>query len=549
VVLALLLSSACEPPSKTPPPYDGGPPLTLEVLDPPGSQIGLHYSRSVALRASYHTDDDARTPVAGTVRFSIFGDPAGSTLSADRVNTDGNGVAQVTLTAGAAEATFRVTASAANAPDAEFQVSVSKLEFVGLSVQLAWDASAPTTLRALLYINQPCAQLPPAPTSPTPLRSAAKPGPSATIPFINLLSMNYSLVGRAEDATGRLVAQGCADVPSALVPAGTSVSLPLPLSAVAVDPTGSYTLTSSLTISAAAAATATQAWHGLGDCPMGLAQALLDTTAASLTPALQVAIADVRGAPSGTSACRPGMVASSSTLDNDLESLLAASGMPGAELTGMIADLDALVGSAQLSSQLVVSDAGPDLFSGEHTLQSLVVGPAAGPRATTNLVESGLPIIDAKDVAVSYDQGKLAIGAHGFTLELPLLWQDAFESQAIGPRFPALMPPSTRGWLGLAVGALSHGGMSGCAGVEDLICGRTAAANCIGAISPACLVALDHLTGQLEAGFRTTPGIDFTLSGQCSADDTDGDLSVDQLSGGVWSTPVATSATFDGAKP
>ncbi len=517
----------------------------LAVLSPPGSQIGLHYNKSVVLRVSYHQEGAAmQAVVGGSVRFSIFGDPAGSTLSADRVNTDATGVAQVTLTGGAAEATFRVTASAPNAPDAEFQVAVSKLDFVQLDVQLEWDASAPTTLAALLYANQPCAQLAPTPTPPPALRQGQTAGPSGTVAFINLLSMNYSVVGRAEDAMGHLLAEGCLDVPSALAPAGSTGTLPLPLLAVTPTATGSYALNSSLTIAAAAAGQATGPWHALSDCPNGLAQALLDATSAALTAtSLQSAIAAERGAASGTPPCRPSMVASANSLDLDLENLLIMTGSPATDLSAMVGDLDTLTATAQLTSTLTISAAGPQTLTGEHALGKLTLG---GSTPAIDLTASGLPIIDVKDVAIDYTQGTITIGTHGFTLRLPSLWQMAFESTAIGGRFAALMPPSTRGWLGLAVGAVSHGGMNGCSGVEDLVCTRTGAAGCAGKVAPACLAALDTLTTQLEAGFATTPGIDFVLNGQCTGTDSDNNLMLDQLTSGSWTTAVAATATFSG---
>jgi hypothetical protein len=544
--------SACDQPHSMPPIPDGGPPLALTILDPPGSQIGLHYSKSVVLRVSYHADDDAQTPEKGSVLFSIFGDPAGSTLSADHVTTDSSGIAQVTLTAGAAEATFRVTASAPNTGEVDFQVAVSKLDFVELKVQLDWDASAPTTLRALLYANQPCASLPPTPSLPptTAMREVAKPGPSATVDFINLLSMSYSVVGRAEDMAGHLLAYGCVDVPSALAPAGSTANLPLPLSAVTPDATGSYALTTALT---PVSAPVTQPWHALSDCPLGLGQSLLDNTSAALSSAsLQAAIAGLRGAPSGTNSCRPSQVmvgaSAVNSLDADLEALLTDSGDPGLQLGALVDDLDSLTGAAQLASTLTLTPTGGATLAGEHALGKLALGSASGAQETIDLPASGLPIIDVKDIAVGYDQGLLSIGAHGFTLHLPALWQGAFETVAIGTRFPALMPPSTRGWLGLAVGAVMHGGMVGCSGVEDLICTRTAASGCTGVIAPACLKALDQMTTQLEAGFQVTPGVDFTLSGQCTGLDSDGNLTLDQLTAGNWTTVAASTATFTGSR-
>src|SRR5205823_2443842 len=122
MLLALAFSGgACGSPPMGPP--DGGGPLALDVVAP-GTQILLHYGMSTALQVRYHTDDAAARPVShAAVRFSIFGDPAGSTLSSDMATTDTNGLAQVTLTAGQAEAQFRIAATAVNAPEADFDMS------------------------------------------------------------------------------------------------------------------------------------------------------------------------------------------------------------------------------------------------------------------------------------------------------------------------------------------------------------------------------------------------------------------------------------------
>jgi hypothetical protein len=530
---------------KQPPNPDGGPPLALEVIGQ--SQLGLHYSKSAVLEVSYHTDDATQQPVVGQpVHFSIFGDPAGSTLSADRATTDASGIAQVTLTAGAAEATFKVTVSATNAPDTEFQVSVSKLDFVGMRVELAWSGDS-TTLRALLYNAHTCAELPPSPGAPTALRSLSKTGSTATLEFINLLSMNYAILGRAEDASGHLLGQGCVDVPSALVPAGSTVDLPLPLALVLASPIGSYSLSTSIDVAPASSGVATSPWHALTACPLGLAQAILDATVDELaSDPLKTAIANQRAPATGTNACRPSMIGAATTLDADLEALLTTTNAPATQLDSMVTALDGIVAKAVVASTLTVSAAGPSTLTGEHVLGEIDTGLL--PAGKFDAAALGLPIIDVKDVPVSFDQGKLVIGAHGFTLRLPALWLTTFEDGVLGAKFPALMPPTTRGWLGLAVAAVTHGGMNGCAGIEDLVCTKTAAANCSGNILPACLTALDHVSGQLEAGFRTLSGIDFTLSGQCNASDTDNDLLIDRLDSGSWTSPVAQTATFGGGR-
>ena len=88
----------------------------------------------------------------------------------------------------------------------------------------------------------------------------------------------------------------------------------------------------------------------------------------------------------------------------------------------------------------------------------------------------------------------------------------------------------------------------GCPAVDDLICKTTLAASCTGNVAPACTAALDLVAAQLDAGFKPSGTVDFTLSGQCMAADTDGDLVIDTLTQGSWMMSVSTDATFTGAK-
>jgi hypothetical protein len=272
--ILLLLAIGCGPGSNAPP--DGGPPLALDVLSPPGAQIGLHYGTSIDLRVRYHTADDAARPLAGQpVRFSIFGDPLGSTLARDQADTDSSGIATVTLTAGQAEASFHVAADAVNAPEADFDVSVSKLDFVELDVELAWPGAA--TLRALLYDDRTCATLPPSATLPPPFRALSKSGAaSTTLQFVNLLSKSYAVVGRAEDAGGTLLGYACVDVGAELAPPGSVSNLPMPLGAALATPVGSYTLTSTLMVAKSLYQPVVGPWQIYCDCIYGAAQTLLD---------------------------------------------------------------------------------------------------------------------------------------------------------------------------------------------------------------------------------------------------------------------------------
>ena len=71
------------------------------------------------------------------MRYS-FTDAAGATLSDDRAWTGGDGSASVTLTAGATEASFQVSASADGAAVLVFDIAVSRFPFVSVDARLVY---------------------------------------------------------------------------------------------------------------------------------------------------------------------------------------------------------------------------------------------------------------------------------------------------------------------------------------------------------------------------------------------------------------------------
>lgn len=533
-----MVVAGCGPGAGGPP--DGGPPLTLEVLDPPGAQIGLHYGKSVALRVAYHTDDAEARPLTGqTVRFSIFGDPAGSTLASDHATTDAAGVATVGLTAGQAEASFNVVASAVNAPDAQFDISVSKLDFVELDVALAWSGPPTTTLRALLYDDRDCSALPPAPTQPAPFRALSKANANqATLQFLNLLSKKYAIVGRADSASGALDGYGCIDVGAELIPPGSVSTLPLPLGAAVASPVGSYTLTSTVQPAVARTQPVTHVWQTFGDCSYGAAQMLLDA----------MGVTSNRD-PVDTTGCRP---TSTTSLDKQLQDLLVAPPMaPAAALAYIADDVENITGVATLTSHLTVSAAGPGSFVGEHALASASFSVGANSKSY-DLVQLGLPVVDVKDIAVGDDGATLTIGDHGFTVGWTTLWQQAFYDLSLGVRFPTLGSPPIPSLVAAVVAVASRNGKTGCAAVDDLVCTVTAGSGSCALATP-CANALAPLAATLAAPFAPASGVDLTLHGSAMPVDSDGDLVVDQLGAGVWTSPDLTAApgndAFTGTRP
>jgi hypothetical protein len=93
--------------------------------------------------------------------------------------------------------------------------------------------------------------------------------------------------------------------------------------------------------------------------------------------------------------------------------------------------------------------------------------------------------------------------------------------------------------------AAQRGNLTGCAALGDLICEADSA--CATVVVAACPMALDALAARLEAPFTPQSDIDFSLSGAAHAVDTDGDLVVDALQSGTWSTSFG-SAAFTGAR-
>jgi hypothetical protein len=516
-------------------PPDGGPPLALDVLDPPGTQIGVHYGKSIDLRVRYHADDATAQPIAGqSVRFSIFGDPAGSTLARDHSTTDSSGIATVTLTGGQAEASFRVAANAVNAPEADFDISVSKLDFVELDVQLSWGLpTSPAALRALLYDDRGCAQLPPSSTMPAPFRALSQPNSSAaTLRFLNLLSKSYAVVGRAETASGKLLGYGCVDLGAELVPPGSVSTLPLPLSPVSPSPAGSYTLTSNLVPMPSLATTLVARWGTYGHCIYGAAQTLLDA----------MSISSHRD-PVGGDGCRP---ISTTSLDFQLQQMLTAPpSAPALQLDHIVDDLAAITSSCVLTSHLTVTPAGAGVWSGEHTLSSISFSAGPTPKSY-DLVALGMPVIDVKDIALSDDGIKLGVANHGFTLGWTTLWKQAFIDLSLTVKIAGLGTPPIHALVAAVVAAAMRSGKMGCAAVEDLLC-AVIGGPCN--YQAACVSAIDSVAASLDGPFAPTSGIDLSMAGSAQAVDNVGDLVVHQLIGGSWSSSVLQPSTFSGTKP
>ena len=247
-----------------------GPQATIALISPM-APLGLSYGEQATLLLRYRQKGQQEAGVV--LNLHIDGENTGATLSADRIVTNDHGEASVLFTAGAAEAAFHILASAPLAQDLVIDVAVSKYDFGNLDVLL--DATevpgSVTLLRAALITGTTCAALPPMPMQGPVLRLQQAGERVATLPFPTLLVSPYSVIGRAEDPSKRLLAYGCVDVPDSLLRTGLRPVVPVPLGLVFPSPLGSYDLTLKLTTQPAAPTL----WDQLA-CSVGLGQVLLN---------------------------------------------------------------------------------------------------------------------------------------------------------------------------------------------------------------------------------------------------------------------------------
>jgi len=533
-------------------PADGGPARILEIVaDNPGragAQVGLNYNQMTVLAVRYRLDDAAHTPLAGQeVRFAIFDDPRGSTLSADRARTDDTGMASVSLTAGSEETLFRVRASADGA-SVDYRVATSRLGFVDFDVKLAWSTTAPLmTLRALLYIDKTCAALPEAPTVAPALSELSGPGPNATLGFRFLLSRSYAILARAEDTAGHLLAEGCVDLGPAQLPVGVTTVLSVPLTAVSTRLDGRYQIVTTLAWSTDERTQRTAPYSRWSRCPFGPAEALVDAilTAPSLPAPLATAITAHRGALL-SSGCRAGTAGAVASVDAQLESALALPGTVGAQLSTVADEVDQLFTTARLSSELTVVGVGA-AQSGRHRLTTLglSIGPTKQLTPDVDLGQLGLPVIEAWPVSLGLDSNSLSIGAHGFTLGLPARLLAAFGELSLAVHLPSVTNPAPHDLAIQTVKETASGGKTDCAAVEVVICGVIGASGCVGPIATACGSATTTWGNALDATFADGPGgLDLVWSGAATSIDTDGDLIVDTLKPATWVTSFGAPSPF-----
>jgi hypothetical protein len=527
-------------------PPDGGGALALDLNAPKNPQIALAYGMPVLLQVRYHQADATSLPVAhAPVRFSFFGDPAGSTLSSDLGQTDADGLAQVTLTAGQADASFHVIATAANAAQVVFEVGVlaNVALFVEIDAGLSWNNPTPAAyLSALLYDSLSCAALPPSQMAPVQWVRAGTPqlgAQMASFQFTALLARDYAVVARATDASGKLLGYGCVNLPATIVPQGSISMVPVPLSPVIASPVGSFTLTTMLTPMMTLAQPALMVWQRFGTCQNGVEQMLLDAIETQ-APSLAMLIHMQRD-----TSCPP---TSTSSLDQQLQTLLITPASKAImQLSSDVADLGKITAALTVTSQLTISPLGGTSYVGEHVLQTAMMFNGA----MYPLPIFALPLLDSKEIPINYDGTTLRIGMHGFTLGfLPLWGQTLSDIVMSGLGVPPRMTPIAVATQTLVTGIVTpaaRSGKMGCAAVEDLICTAIGMSGTCG-LQTACNNAIMTVAGQLSGPFAPPATIDLTWSGTATAMDSTGMLVIDTLTSGAWTSTALMGGNFTGAR-
>jgi hypothetical protein len=584
---ALFAAAACgdgAPVAPSPDAGVGGGNATLLINEPPGQSLGLSFGGSATLSVTYLDAEDA--PIAGAqVRFRMITSGSestgGSTLSSTSVLTRDDGVAEVTLVAGAERGHFRVEVNAPDAPSAIFYIAVSEEGFTKLVVTPVHEGFRnaaqllPVQIRLYRSDDHRCADIDvdDIPASIFPAEQVEAFGQEVSFP--NRSSGDgYTVLAwghHPEDLP--TPAFGCVDLAAAQVRPGQSLRLSVMLSDRPVVLPEAATLSSRFDLSLLALALddagTSQPWDVLASCEAGPGQLLLDCIEGAIAEAddceaggddpLIVDLQDLRGAVD-EAGCRARELASGElSLDGALSDAIAAGGAPSAEAW---AELQAaryeVLSDVELRSRLSLTSA----VLAVHRLERLSLG-RAEETLDIDLHDTARTVVSVAGIPVALSTpggGQLVIAEHGFTLRLGAALLAAFRELALAPRDLAEEAE--------ALGRLLAGSVddpesdaAGCEAVSAMACRRLDEEEAC--LLEACEAGAHGLDAALSAWARLADGagIDFALSGAALVADDAGDLIIDRFAetpsgarAGSWAatlflsddTPVELVGTFRG---
>lgn len=566
LTLAAALLPGCQETDIAP---DAGPrPRKLEVVKPYGPDVGLRPGAESQLRVRYSWSGGGAV-AGGAIRFAIFGDPRGSTLSADTATTDAAGEAVITVRAGAGASRFQVRASADGGAATIFYIEVSDRGFGSLSITGKYTGTLPrlqlVSVTYFLLKGGSCAGLDPLKPANV-LRSRTVNGLDLPVLFTAIsLGSDRALAGRAVTDKGKAAAAGCVEVPGSVLRADQQLSISVELRDLAPRTEGSYTLTSEITLPAGKAgaptwprplAEAVMPWGDLADCKRDPAQAMLDCVVDALDPAdpLDCVVA----APSSKAAAiqtERGVLAAgcrgsknqrgTTSLEQLLHQRMTKQGKATlASLAKLEADTLSLLSHLKLETTLTLTALDSDgVAVARHEHVTLVVGKAVGPVSfKASLI--GLPVWWAHPVKATVKSWHLTLASHALSLRLGLLGRKAMADAVLTPaKLPTSSSKLVEKLVGLVRATVSGANLAGCPALEHLVC--TAARLGPGCLGKACGAGLTALASRLDAGFTRLDqhkAADLILAGEAPLTDSDGDLKVDSLGSaaapGLWSAKL-----------
>ncbi len=494
-------------------------PAVISLVSPT-SPLGLHYGESALLELGYTLHGEPRAGV--TLHLSTDGDDGGATLSTASVVTNDRGQASARLTAGAAESAFHVLVTVPRAAELVIDVAVSRYDFGRMLVKLNTQDLSPAavTVEAGAYIDQGCAELPPTAKLMGALRSQQGPAQPGELLFATLLLHNYTVVGRALDRRGRLIAHGCVGLPERLLRSGVVVPLAIPLQPVFLSPVGSFTVKSELQLHLP------DRLFALLSCRYGLAQTLLDALLAAVPPAdrtlamrLQAARAMVDG-----QGCRSTGLTSDAP-DQSVQTLLTGTAS-ALTLIAVAGDLAAVQGTAVLTSRLDVRGSEATRWFADHTLLAVTLKTSTL-SATYPLLTVPTPTV--RELPVAVHANLLGVPTHALSLQLPEKWRQAQTELVMTPRGVTMSPMQL--WQAAVSGARS-GMASGCQAVEAVLCSKLAPP-CKGVLVGPCQTASTNIAAELlHALDDARQQLDLRYGLSADLDEPDDLLQAKTLSGG-----------------
>lgn len=210
-------------------------------------QLYLLTSQDVVVQAGASRELQVRfacadEPFGGVlIKFELVGDGKGSSLSSASVQTGDDGVAAVTLQAGASAASFQVQASTGGATPLTFDVTVNAANSGIIVVDMAYTGQlAYNEFKAYLFHGVACPQL-----DPFAIVGAVQEAPAVTVlsadpKFANVPAGNNYTVAVTAKRQGELLGFGC--TPSQSVKGGETTDVDVTIYDIPITFSGVYAL-------------------------------------------------------------------------------------------------------------------------------------------------------------------------------------------------------------------------------------------------------------------------------------------------------------------